>query len=103
MQSTGSANNTATSTDNTFRTLANNVTMPDMQIKVPTNAISIGTNSGTGHRQLQFTHITWDAGTGPFEIDPMYNSSTGTATFTQAIYRSTSPGSGFLTTAFQSL
>ena len=66
--------------------------MPDMQIKVPTNAISIGTNSGTGHRQLQFTHITWDAGTGPFEIDPIYNSSTGTATFTQAIYRSTGPG-----------
>ena len=63
-----------------------------MQIKVPTNAISIGTDSNTGHRQLQFTHITWDAGTGPFEIDPTYNPTTGTATWVQAIYKSTSPG-----------
>ncbi len=92
VQSTGSASNTATSGDNTFTTQASNVTLPDMQIKVPTNNISIGTNSSTGHRQLQFTHITWDAGTGPFEIDPTYNASTGTATFTQALYKSTSPG-----------
>jgi hypothetical protein len=92
VQSTGASNNTTTSGDNTFKTLANNVTPPDMQIKVPTNAISIGTDSGTGHRQLQFTHITWDAGTGPFELDPNYDPQTGTATFTQAIYRSTSPG-----------
>src|SRR5690349_15554838 len=66
------------------------VTLPDMQLKVPTNQISVGTV--TGNRQLQFTHITWDAGTGPFEIDPTYNSGTGTATFTQAIYDSPSPG-----------
>ncbi len=92
IQSTGNANNTATSSDNTFTTSASNVTLPDMQIKVPTNDISIGTNGSTGDRQLQFTHITWDAGTGPFELDPTYNSSTGTATFTQAIYESTSPG-----------
>ena len=69
------------------------VTLPDMQLKVPTNQISIGTNPSTGHRQLQFTHITWDAGTGPFEIDPSYNSATGTASFVQAIYNSPSePG-----------
>ena len=66
------------------------VTLPDMQLKVPTNAISIGTAGVV--RQLRFTHITWDAGTGPFEIDPTYNSATGTATFTQAIYNSPSPG-----------
>ena len=93
VQSTGSAANTSTSADQTFSTQASNVTLPDMQIKVPTGDISIGTNSATGHRQLQFTHITWDAGAGPFEIDPTYNSSMGTATFTQAIYKSTSPGS----------
>jgi hypothetical protein len=90
VQSTGVSSNTATSGDNTFTTPASDVTLPDMQIKVPTNAISIGTNGGT--RQLQFTHITWDAGTGRFEIDPTYNSATGTASFTQAIYRSSSPG-----------
>ena len=66
------------------------VTLPDMQIEVPTSAISIGTTGGT--KQLRFTHITWDAGTGPFEIDPTYNSSTGTATFSQEIYNSPSAG-----------
>src|SRR5262249_21682710 len=63
VQSTGSANNSSTSTDNQFTTQASNVTLPDMEIKVPTNALSIGTDAGTHHRQLQFTHITWDAGT----------------------------------------
>jgi hypothetical protein len=92
VQSTGSSNNTGTSGDNQFATIANDVTLPDMQIEVPTNAISIGTNGDTGHRQLQFTHVTWDAGPGPFEIDPTYNAATGTATFEQAIYKSTSPG-----------
>jgi hypothetical protein len=92
VQSTGSASNTSTSGDNQFTTQASNVTLPDMELKVPTNAISIGTNSATGRRQLQFTHITWDAGTGPFEIDPTYNAATGMATFTQAIYKSASAG-----------
>src|SRR5713226_4229118 len=69
-----------------------NVTLPDMKVLVPTSKISIGTNSVTRDRQLQFTHITWDAGTGPFEIDPTYNSATGTASFVQAIYNSPSPG-----------
>jgi len=68
------------------------LTLPDMQIQVPTNLISIGTDPTTGHRVLRFTHTTWDAGAGPFEIDPAYNPATGTATFTQAIYNSPSPG-----------
>ena len=92
VQSTGSASNMSTSGDNTLTTAPNDITLPDMQIKVPTDQISIGTDSSTGDRQLQFTHITWDAGTGPFEIDPHYSSQTGTATFTQAIYKSDSPG-----------
>jgi hypothetical protein len=92
VQSAGSVSTTATSGDNVFTTTTTNVTLPDMQIEVPTNAISIGTAAATGDRQLQFTHITWDAGTGPFEIDPTYNSSTGIATFNQAIYNSPSPG-----------
>lgn len=59
---------------------------------VPTNLISIGVDSGSGHRLLRFTHITWDAGPGPFRIDPAYNAATGTASFTQVIYRESSPG-----------
>src|SRR5437588_1329993 len=61
-----------------------------MQPQVPPNDISVGAAAGV--RQLQFTHITWDAGAGPFEIDPTYDPSTGTATFQQAIYSSASPG-----------
>src|SRR5262245_31288408 len=68
------------------------LTPPDMQMVVPTNMISIGINPANGHRQLQFTHITADKGVGPFEIDPTYNPTTGTATFQQAIYNSPSPG-----------
>jgi hypothetical protein len=71
---------------------AASVTLPDMQLQVPTADISIGTNPANGHRQLQFTHITWDAGTGPFEIDPTYDAATGTASFTQAVYHSPRPG-----------
>jgi len=74
------------------RAAAAAVTLPDMQIEVPTNLISIGSDPATGHRMLRFTHITWDAGAGPFEIDPAYSSATGTATFVQAIYNSPSPG-----------
>jgi hypothetical protein len=92
VQSTGSASNTARSPDSTFSTMAANITLPDMKILVPTNAISIASNPTTQHRQLQFTHITWDAGAGPFEIDPTYNTQTGTATFVQAIYAMNKPG-----------
>jgi len=63
-----------------------------MQIKVPTNLISVGNDPGTGHRMLRFTHITWDAGPGPFEIDPTYSQTTGTSTFVQSIYNSPSAG-----------
>lgn len=68
------------------------VTLPDMVIMVPTDAISIGADPSSGDRDLRFTHITADVGTGPFEIDPSYNPSTGLATFTQKIYNSPSPG-----------
>ncbi|MCX2747028.1 Ig-like domain-containing protein [Arthrobacter sp. MI7-26] len=68
------------------------LTPPDMKIQVPTNLISIGLDPTSGHPMLRFTHITWDAGTGPFEIDPTYNSATGTATFIQSLYNSPSPG-----------
>jgi hypothetical protein len=68
------------------------VTLPDLQILVPTDAISIGTNPSTGDRQLQFTHITWDAGAGPFLITPKPNRKTGTSSFTQTVYDSSRPG-----------
>ncbi len=66
--------------------------LPDLKIMVPINLISIGVDPSSGARQLRFTHITADIGSGPFEIDPTYDASTGTSTFTQAIYRSPRPG-----------
>jgi hypothetical protein len=92
VQSAGSAGGPATSGDNTFSTLASNVTLPDLQLKVPTNQIGITTDPQTGDRLLRYTHITWDAGAGPFELDPTYNAQTGTATFMQAIYAMNKPG-----------
>lgn len=68
------------------------VTLPDMKILVPTNSISIGIDPASGHKMLRYTHITEDAGTGPFEIDPIYHLATGISSFVQSIYSSSSPG-----------
>ncbi len=35
---------------------------------------------------LDFTHITWNAGAGPLEFQPSYNSATGTSTAVQNLY-----------------
>ncbi len=67
------------------------ITPPDLQILVPTDDISIGNNPVTHDRQLQFTHITWDAGAGPFAIQPHYNANTGVSTLVQDIYSRTGP------------
>ena len=64
------------------------ITPPDLQILVPTGDISIGVNPDTSDQQLQFTHITWNAGAGPFVIKPHFRRSTGTASFKQIIYKS---------------
>jgi predicted secreted Zn-dependent protease len=92
VQSAGSAGGPGTSGDNTFSTMANNMTLPDLQLKVPTSQIGITSDPKTGDRLLRYTHITWDAGAGPFELDPTFNATTGTATFMQAIYAMDKPG-----------
>jgi hypothetical protein len=74
------------------RSAAVRLTLPDLRIKVPTGDISIGTNPGSGHRQLQFTHVTWDAGAGPFVIQPRYDGATGVSSFVQVLYRMPRPG-----------
>ncbi len=68
------------------------LTLPDLQVLVPTNAISIGTNPSSGDRQLQFTHVTWDAGKGPFAIQPAYDAATGRSSFAQVLYDMPSTG-----------
>ena len=64
------------------------VTPPDLEIAVPTGLIGIGPDPNTGDPDLQFTHITWDAGTGPFELKPKFNRRTGISTFSQVIFKS---------------
>lgn len=68
------------------------VTLPDLTLIVPTNAISIADDPTSGDRELRFTHVTSDVGTGPFEIDPTYDPVTGISTFVQEIYDSPSSG-----------
>ncbi len=60
--------------------------LPDLQLVVPTDLISIGLD-GNGHRELHFTHITADIGPGAFEIDPHYDPQTGVSSFRQALHR----------------
>jgi hypothetical protein len=71
---------------------ADAITLPELQVLVPTASISIGTNPSTSHRQLQFTHITWDAGTGPFAIQPTFDASTGLSSVSQVLYHQSSSG-----------
>jgi Bacterial Ig domain/Lysyl oxidase len=60
------------------------VAYPDLQLLMPTGDMSI-VHSGS-KRTFEFTHITWDAGSGPFEIRPTYNPLTGISQGLQALY-----------------
>ncbi len=61
------------------------IAYPNLQVKIPTNQISIAAPAPST-RVLDFTHITWNAGAGPLEIQPSYNSTTGTSTAVQNLY-----------------
>jgi hypothetical protein len=71
--------------------------LPNLQILVPYSSgqISIGTSPDTGDPQLQFTHDTYDAGFGPFEIKPHYDHKTGVATFSQIISKTKNGGNSW--------
>ena len=66
------------------------IAYPDLQVLMPTGEISIHHTSTT--RTLEFTHISWDAGAGPWELRPTYNSATGISQGYQALYTMTKPG-----------
>ena len=66
------------------------IAYPNIQVLVPTNRISIAQPTAST-RTLDFAHITWNAGAGPLEIRPQYNSATGLALATQALYTLTGP------------
>src|SRR5215472_6213550 len=67
------------------------IAYPDLQVQVPAADFSIG-HPTSATRELRYTHLTWNAGSGPFELRPSYDPSTGIAQPAQALY--TSNGSG---------
>lgn len=67
------------------------IAYPDLRVIVPASSIAIATPS-PGVRELEFTHITWNAGAGPLEIHPVYNAATGVSQGLQMLYTSPSPG-----------
>ena len=66
------------------------IAYPSLRINMPTNNISIATPTQST-RVLDFTHITWNAGAGPLEFQPTYDSTTGTSTAVQNLYTLTGP------------
>jgi hypothetical protein len=72
--------------------IAQTVVYPDLQVITPTTEFSIGINSTTSARELRFSHITWNAGAGPLEIRPGYNSTTHVAQPFQRLYSRNASG-----------
>jgi Big-like domain-containing protein/lysyl oxidase len=71
--------------------VAQTVVYPDLQVITPPMEISIG-HPTPSTREFRFSHITWNAGAGPLEIRPYYNSSTGMAQASQRLYSRNSSG-----------
>jgi len=63
------------------------IAYPDLQIQIPQADFSIGHPTSTT-RELRYTHLTWNTGSGPFELRPNYDPSTGIAQPVQALYTS---------------
>src|SRR4051794_5379615 len=58
--------------------------LPDLQTILPTNQFS---TAGTGTaRELRYTHLVYNAGPGPMEIQPAYNQASGNYQGTQQIF-----------------
>jgi hypothetical protein len=72
------------------RASAEPIAYPDLQLQMPIGDMSI-VHSGS-KRTFEFTHISWNAGAGPFEIRPSYNPLTGISQGYQALYTMPSPG-----------
>ena len=66
------------------------IAYPDLQVLMPTGDIAIVHSGST--RTLEFTHITEDAGAGPWELRPAYDAATGISQGYQALYTMPSPG-----------
>jgi hypothetical protein len=66
------------------------IAYPDLQVLMPTGDIAVVQDGSA--RTLEFTHISEDAGAGPWELRPVYNPETGISQGYQALYTMPSPG-----------
>lgn len=63
---------------------AGTVHLPDLQTIIPTDAFSVVTTT-TG-KEFRYTHLVYDAGPGPLEVQPTYVQSTGGYRGTQEVF-----------------
>jgi hypothetical protein len=57
---------------------------PDLQTVIPTNSFSVVT--GTDGREFRYTHLVYNAGPGPLQIQPQYNEASGSYQGQQRLY-----------------
>jgi len=83
-------NSPPSTASNAITPTAGTIAYPDLQLLMPPGEISIKSTANT--RTLEFTHTTWNAGEGPWELRPVYNSVTGISQGYQALYTMPKPG-----------
>ena len=57
---------------------------PDLQTVIPTTAFSVA--QGTAGREFRYTHLIFNAGPGPLEVQPQYNGASGNYQGIQTLY-----------------
>jgi Big-like domain-containing protein/lysyl oxidase len=63
---------------------------PDLQTVIPTNSFSVV--QGDAGREFRYTHLVYNAGPGPLEIEPQYSPSSGNYQGQQALYTHNAAG-----------
>src|SRR3954452_23417200 len=58
--------------------------LPDLQTVIPASSFSIV--NGTDGREFRYTHLVYNAGSGPLEIQPAYDTASGQYRGTQLVY-----------------
>ena len=57
---------------------------PDLQTVIPTTAFSVA--QGTAGREFRYTHLVYNAGPGPLEVQPQYNGASGNYQGVQTLF-----------------
>src|SRR5690348_2221252 len=64
--------------------------LPDLQTVVPLDAFSVV--QGTAGREFRYTHLVYNAGPGPLEVQPAYDDVTGGYRGTQEMFTHNASG-----------